>query len=82
MRLYRILKPISRVLILAIFHLCWLTSYGYAEMVPTESAIEQPSQDETDRQRILDLLNHQEVMDELEQYGISKIDSLSPFPML
>ena len=66
------MKTISRILILAMLHLCWLTSYGYAEMIPTESAIEQPSQVETDRQRILDLLNREEVVIELEKYGISK----------
>jgi hypothetical protein len=39
-------------------------------MIPTESAAQ--SQVETDRQRILDLLNRQEVIDELEKYGIPK----------
>ena len=42
-------------------HLCWITSYGYAEMVPTESAVQ--SQD--DRQRLLDLFDRQEVIEEL-----------------
>ena len=54
-------------------HLCWLTSYGYAEMIPTESTAQ--SQVETDRQRILDLLDRQEVVDELEKYGISKVEA-------
>ena len=56
-------------------HLCWLTSYGYAEMVPTESGIEQSSTSNTDRQHILDLLDRQEVADELEEYGITKIEA-------
>ena len=51
-------KTISRILILAMLHLCWLSSYGYAEMVPTESVAQ--SQDE--RQRLLDLLDRQEVI--------------------
>jgi Family of unknown function (DUF6627) len=67
------LKTISRILILAILHLCWLTSYGYAEMVPTESA----TQIQDDRQRILDLLDRQEVIDELEKYGISKVEAVA-----
>jgi hypothetical protein len=65
-------KTISQILILAMLHLCWLTSYGYAEMIPTESAIEQPPTSNTDRQRILDLLDRQEVIEELEKYDISK----------
>jgi hypothetical protein len=42
-------KTISRILILAMLHLCWLTSYGYAEIVPTESANQSQYQD--DRQQ-------------------------------
>ena len=72
MRSSRHFKVISHTLIFAMLHLCWLTSYGYAEMFPTESTIEQPTQDETDRQRTLDLLDRQEVIDELEKYGITK----------
>ncbi len=68
------MKIVSRILILAILHLCWLTSYGWAEMVPTESADQAQIQD--DRQRILDLLNRQEVVDELEKYGISKVEAV------
>ena len=67
------MKTISRILILAMLHLCWLTSYGYAEMIPTESTSQ--AQDETGRQRILDLLDRQEVADELEEYGITKIEA-------
>jgi hypothetical protein len=73
MRSHQKLKPISRILILAMFHLCWLTSYGYAEMVPTESAAQTQIQD--DRQRLLDLLDRQEVIDELGKYGISKVEA-------
>lgn len=68
-------KTISQILIFAMLHLCWITSFGYAEMIPTESTIEQPFQDGTDRQRILDLMKRQEVMDELENYGISQMEA-------
>jgi Family of unknown function (DUF6627) len=68
------MKTISRILILAMLHLCWLTSYGYAEMVSTESA---QSQVQDDRQRILDLLDRQEVIGELEKYGISKVEAVA-----
>lgn len=77
MRPPRHFKVISRILILAILHLCWLTSYGWAEMIPTESAIEKPSQVETDRQRLLDLLNREEVVIELKKYGISKVEAVA-----
>ena len=64
-------KTISQILILAMLHLCWLTSHGYAEMIPTESA----NQVQDDRQRILDLLDRQDVVDELGKYGISKVEA-------
>jgi len=66
-------KTISQILIFAVLHLCWLTSYGYAEMLPTESAV----QTQTDRQRILDLMDRREVVDELEKYGISKMEAVA-----
>jgi hypothetical protein len=66
-------KIISQILIFAMLHLCWLTSYGYAEMVPTESA----AQVQNDRQRILDLLDRQEVIDELKKYDISKVEAVA-----
>jgi hypothetical protein len=68
-------KTISQILILAMLHLCWLTSYGYAEMVPTESANQSQYQD--DRQRILDLLDRQDVVDELGKYGINKVEAVT-----
>jgi Family of unknown function (DUF6627) len=71
MRSSRHFKTISRILILAMLHLCWLTSYGYAEMIPTESAV----QSQTDRQRLLDLLDRQDVVNELQKYGISKVEA-------
>jgi Family of unknown function (DUF6627) len=77
MRSSRHFKIISQILIFAMLHLCWLSSYGYAEMVPTKSAIEQPSTSNTDRQRLLDLLDRQEVIDELEKYGISKVEAVA-----
>jgi hypothetical protein len=44
-------------------------------MVQTESSIEQSSTSNTDRQRLLDLLDRQEVVAELEKYGISKVEA-------
>ena len=70
-------KIISRILVLAILHLCWLTSYGYAEMVSTESSLQFQEQPQTDRQRILDLLDREEVVDELGKYGISNVEAVA-----
>jgi hypothetical protein len=67
------MKPISRILIFAMLHLCWITSYGYADMVPTDSAVQ--SQD--NRQRLLDLFDRQEVIEELEKYGISRVEAVA-----
>jgi len=70
-------KTISQILIFAMLHLCWLTSYGWAEIIPTKSSIEQLSQDETNRQRILDLMDRREAVDEFEKYGISKVEAIA-----
>ena len=58
-------------------HLCWLTSYGWAEMVKTESALQSSPQIQGDRQHLLDLLDRQDVIDELEKYGISKVEAVT-----
>ena len=73
MRSSHYFKAISRILIFAMLHLCWFSSYGYAEMIPTESA----NQVQNDRQRILDLLDRQDVVEELEKYGISKVEAVA-----
>jgi Family of unknown function (DUF6627) len=73
MRSPQYFKTISRILIIAMLHLCWLTSYGWAEMISTESV----NQVQNDRQRLLDLLDRQEVIDELEKYGISKVEAVA-----
>ena len=69
-------QTVSRILILAMLNLCWLTSTAWAGMVGTESAVQSQnaSQIQTDRQRLLDLLQRQEVIDELRKYGISQVE--------
>ena len=73
MRSSHYFKTISQILIFAMLHLCWLTSYAYAEMIPTESAV----QVQDDRQRLLELLDRQEVVDELGKHGISKVEAVA-----
>lgn len=69
------MKIISRILIFAILHLCWFSSFGYAETITTESSLQFQTDTQTDRQRLLDLLDRQEVIGELEKYGISKVEA-------
>ena len=44
-------------------------------MIPTESVNQSQTQD--DRQRLFDLLDRQEVIEELEKYGISKVEAVA-----
>jgi Family of unknown function (DUF6627) len=77
MRSPQYFKTISRILILTMLHLFWLTSYGYAEMIPSESAVQSQTETQIDRQRIINLLNRKEVIEELEKYGISKVEAVA-----
>ena len=67
------MKTISRILIFAMLNLCWLTSYSFAETLATETA----AKSNIDRQRLFDLMNRQGVIDELETYGISKVEAVA-----
>ena len=73
------MKATCRILILALLHLCWLTSTSWAEMVSTESIIQaQPKPTiESDRQRLLYLLNRDRVQRTLTQYGVSHDDAVA-----
>ena len=62
-------------LILAMFHLCWLTSYGWAEMVAADAVSQNEIQNP--RQRLLDLLNREEVQQELEKHGLSQVEAIA-----
>jgi len=62
-------------LILAMFHLCWLTSYGWAEMVAADA--ESQNEIQNPRQRLLDLLNREEVQKELEKHGVSQVEAVA-----
>jgi len=69
--MFKRMKTISRILIFAILHLCWLTSYGWAEIVATDSVIAVSMQISADREKIRALLNREDVQHQLEAYGIS-----------
>ena len=65
------MKAISRILIFSMLHLCWLTSYGWAEMINTP-ALQPDSQARISRQLLLDLLHRREVVRELTRQGITR----------
>ena len=64
-------KLISVLLTAAMLNLCWLTSYGWAEMVSTR---ETPPQ--ITREMLIDALNRKDVQGQLEQYGISQVEAV------
>ncbi len=71
------MKTISRILIFAVLHLCWLTSYGWAEITATDSVIAVSMQISADREKIRALLNREDVQHQLETYGISHEEALA-----
>jgi len=75
--MFKQMKTISRILIFAMFHLCWLTSYGWAEIAGTDSVIAVSMQISADREKIRALLNREDVQHQLETYGISHEEALA-----
>ncbi len=68
-------KAMSVLLVLSMVHLCWLTSYGWAEMMKTQEVLNQETQIKITREMLIDALNREEVLDQLEQYGISRVEA-------
>ena len=50
-------KTISILLATAMLNLCWLTSYGWAEMVTTNELLEKEPQLQITREMLIDALN-------------------------
>ena len=69
------LKAIFILMLFAVVHLCWLPSYGWARMVSTESLLESQIRQGIDRQFLLDALQRKEVRQELERYGVSRVEA-------
>lgn len=63
-------KFLSVLLTAALLNLCWLTSYGWAEMVGTSKAPPQIT-----REMLINALQHEEVQKQLKQHGISKMEA-------
>jgi len=79
----RYAKPISRALIVAMIALSAAQYPAEAALVSTESLIGPPAGAESDRARLRELINREDVRTEMEAYGIdsdealARVDSLS-----
>ena len=72
MRLKRIMRQISLILTASMLNLCWMTSYGWAEMVKTQEIPPQIT-----REMLIDALNREDVQKQLEQYGVSQVEAVA-----
>ena len=70
-------RPLSVLLIITLLHLCWLTSYGWAEMVTTDAVAPSQTEIQNLRQRLIALLNREDVAGQLQQHGLSKAEALA-----
>lgn len=77
MRIKRLMRQVSFILMLSMFHLCWMTSFGWAEIAATDSVIAVSMQISADREKIRALLNREDVQQQLEAYGISHEEALT-----
>ena len=67
-------QSVAGFLILILLHLCWLTSYGWAEMVATNAVVQSQAEIENPRQHLFDLLNREGVAEQLQQHSISQVE--------
>ena len=70
-------KIISVFLSTALLNLCWMTSFGWAEIAVIDSAVAVSMQNAADREKIRALLNREEVQQQLKTYGISHEEALA-----
>ena len=77
MKLKEMVKTVSRILIFAMFHLCWLTSFGWAEMVKTNELLGKELQLQITREMLIDALNREEVQKKLELNGITREEAVA-----
>jgi len=69
-------QSVAGFMILAMLHLCWVTSFAWAERVATDAVVV-PAQTEIQnpRQRLMALINREDVQEQLEHYGISRVEA-------
>ena len=73
----RLKQPISVLLIAAFLNLCWVSSQGWAHMIPTETAVERGIQKLSQREELRALINRKDLQPQLEQYGLSREEALA-----
>jgi len=73
----RLKQPISVLLIAAFLNLCWVSSQGWAHMIPTETAVERGIENLSQREKLHALINRKNVQPQLEQYGVSREEALA-----
>ena len=71
------MKTIGRMLILSMLHLCWLTSYGWAEMVKTQEILKEKSPPRITRAGLIEVLHREEGRQLLDQYGVSQVEAVA-----
>ena len=70
-------KFISGFLILALLHLCWVSSFAWAERVVTDALVPAQTEIQNPRQRLMALINREDVAAQLQQHGISKVEAVA-----
>lgn len=68
-------RSMAGVLILAMLHLCWLSSFAWAEIVTTDAVLQTEMQ--TNRDRLRGFLNREALQEKFEQSGISQMEVLA-----
>jgi len=71
------MKTISHILILAMLHLCWVSSFAWAEVVPITAVVEFQNETPNPRPRLTALMNREDVAAQLQQHGISKVEAVA-----
>ena len=74
---FKFKQSMAGFLILAMLHLCWMSSFAWAEMVATDPLAQSQTEGQNPRQRLLDLLSREEVRKELEKHGISQVETVA-----
>lgn len=72
-----IMQKISLVLVALMIHLCWMTTYSWAQMVKTQNVIFQKIPYPSYRAMLVDALDGKMAQNQIDHYGISKAEALA-----
>jgi len=70
-------QSVAGFMILAMLHLCWVTSFAWAERVDTDAVVPAQTEIQNPRQRLMALINREDVVEQLQQHGISKVEAVA-----